>query len=143
MQLHSETAPIKPPYGYTVRLAGSSYEQARERVIAALAREGFGILTEIDVKKTLQAKLGKEFRKYVILGACNPSLAYRGLEAEIALGLLLPCNVCVWEDDGGATVALLRPDKMMEVANNAKLEPIAREADAKLRSVLAELRAAS
>jgi uncharacterized protein (DUF302 family) len=127
------------PYGYAVTLAGTTFENAKDMIVAALQREGFGILTEIDVKKTLHAKLGAEFRKYVILGACNPQLAHRGLQAELPLGLLLPCNVCVWEVDGGATVAVLRPDTMAEMTRNPKVQPIADEADAKLRRALAAL----
>ena len=131
---------VRPSYGHTVYLAGVSYEEAKSRVIDALKQEGFGILTEIDVKETLQKKLQKEFRKYVILGACNPGLAYRGLQDELALGLLLPCNVCVWEDGDGSTVSVLRPDKMVEVTANPKLAPMAQEADDKLQSALRHLK---
>jgi len=76
-------------------LQGVAYEDAKARITAALKEEGFGILTEIDVRETLRNKLDKDFCKYVILGACNPGLAFRGLQDELALGLLLPCNVCV------------------------------------------------
>ena len=131
---------IRPSYGHTVHLAGVSYEEAKSRVTDALKQEGFGILTEIDVKDTLQKKLNKEFRKYVILGACNPGLAYRGLQDELALGLLLPCNVCVWEDGDGSTVSVLRPDKMVEVTSNPKLAPMAQEADDRLQSALRRLK---
>ena len=86
-----------PPYGYTAHMRGVSFDDARARVTDALKQEGFGILTEIDVQSTLKAKLDRSFRKYVILGACNPQLAHRALEAELGIGLLLPCNVCVWE----------------------------------------------
>jgi len=126
----------QPPYGHTVHLQGVAFEVAKSRVVEALKQEGFGILTEIDVKETLHKKLDKPFRNYVILGACNPGLAYRGLQDELALGLLLPCNVCVWEDDAGSTVSVLRPDKMVEITQNPKLGAMAREADEKLQSAL-------
>lgn len=132
-------ATAQPSYGHTVHLPGVSYEEARSRITEALKNEGFGILTEIDVQATLRKKLDKDFRKYVILGACNPGLAYRGLQDELALGLLLPCNVCVWEDEGGSTVSALRPDKMVEFTGNPKLTPMAQEADQKLRRALRAL----
>jgi len=128
-----------PSYGHTIRLAGVNFSAAKERTIAALKAEGFGVLTEIDVQDTLKKKLDHEFRKYTILGACNPQLALRGLEVEIGLGLLLPCNVCVWEEDGGTVVSVLRPDMMVDAARNSALEPIAREADERLRRVLQHL----
>ena len=131
----------EPAYGHTVHLQGVAYEDAKGRITAALKEEGFGILTEIDVRETLRKKLDKDFRKYVILGACNPGLAFRGLQDELALGLLLPCNVCVWEDETGSTVSVLRPDKMVEFTGNPKLEPMAREADEKLQRALGQLKA--
>ena len=134
------TAP-QPTYGHTVHLAGVSFVDAKARITDALKQEGFGILTEIDVKETLRKKLEQEFRSYVILGACNPGLAYRGLRDELALGLLLPCNVCVWEDEGGSTVSVLRPDKMVEITGNPKLAPMAAEANAKLQAALRRLQA--
>ncbi|HEX6974981.1 MAG TPA: DUF302 domain-containing protein, partial [Vicinamibacterales bacterium] len=86
-----------PPYGHTVRLPGVAFDDARGKITEALKEQGFGVLTEIDVKATLKAKLDVDFRRYVILGACNPTLAHKALSAEIGIGLLLPCNVCVWE----------------------------------------------
>lgn len=128
-----------PAYGYTVHLPGVTYEQARERTVAALREEGFGVLTEIDVRDTIKQKLGVEFRRYAILGACNPQLAHRGLSTELGLGLLLPCNVCIWEEDGGSVVSILRPDAMIRLADNAALEPMASEASARLGRVQAKL----
>jgi uncharacterized protein (DUF302 family) len=126
----------EPRYGYVKHLRDRSFEEAKAQVTEALKREGFGVLTEIDVKATLKQKLNQDFRKYAILGACNPQLAHRALEEELAIGLLLPCNVCVWDDADGVTVAVVRPDAMFEVVENPVLDPIAREADERLRRAL-------
>ena len=123
-------------YGYTKRLPGRSFADAKTAVAEALKTEGFGILTEIDVKETLKKKLNEDFREYVILGACNPQLAHRALQQEIGIGLLLPCNVCVWEEDGGVTIGIARPDAMFEMVGNAALESVARDADGRLRRAL-------
>ena len=128
--------PADPAYGYTVHLGGVSFDDARVRAVDALKAEGFGILTEIDVKATMKAKLNRDFRRYVILGACNPELAHRALETELAVGLLLPCNVCVWDEDGGAVVSIARPSVMFEVVKNAALEPLAAEVDQRLRRAI-------
>jgi uncharacterized protein (DUF302 family) len=128
-----------PAYGYTAHLAGVSFDEARSRVADALKQEGFGILTEIDVKATLKAKLDKEFQHYVILGACNPVLAHRALSTDLGIGLLLPCNVCVWEEDGGSVVSIARPDAMFQVVDNPDVRPVADEADARLKRALARL----
>ena len=105
----SDTHP-EPAYGYTAHLLDVPFDEARQRITDALKQEGFGVLTEIDVQATLKAKLDQEFRPYVILGACNPHLAHRALQAELGIGLLLPCNVCVWEEDGGSVVSIARPE---------------------------------
>ena len=113
----------------------TSYENAIEQVTAALKEQGFGVLTSIDVKATLKNRLDVDFRKYTILGACNPPLAHRALTAEPAVGLLLPCNVVVYEDEaqGGAIVSLVDPLAMMGFVDNPALTPIANEARARLR----------
>lgn len=127
-------------YGLELRLHGTTFEQARERVTAALQREGFGILTEIDVQGTLKKKLGVDFRRYVILGACNPSLAHEALRAEPQIGLLLPCNVVVQEEPpGGVLVSIADPRAMFTLVDNPAIEPVADEADERLRRVMASL----
>ena len=115
---------VDPAYGYTAHLDGVSFDDARARVADALKVQGFGILTEIDVKATMKAKLNREFRRYVILGACNPELAHRALDTELAVGLLLPCNVCLWEEEGGTVVSIAKPAAMFEVVKNAALQPL-------------------
>lgn len=125
-----------PPYGYTAHMRGVSFDDARARVTDALKQEGFGILTEIDVQSTLKVKLDRSFRKYVILGACNPQLAHRALEAELGIGLLLPCNVCVWEEEDGSVVSIARPQAMFDLVRNAALQPVVDDADQRLRRAL-------
>ena len=111
------------------------YEEAMERVTAALKEEGFGVLTEIDVKATMKQKLDAEFRKYAILGACNPPLAHKALSTELEIGLLLPCNVIVYEEDGGSVVSIVDPISMLGVVDSAELKPVADEAGARLERV--------
>ena len=125
-------------YAFRTRL-DLPYEEAIERVTAALKGEGFGILSEIDVKDTLKKKLDADFRKYVILGACNPALAYRALNADLEIGLLLPCNVVVYEDNGGSVVSIVDPISMLGVVENPELDSIANEARARLRRVIGAL----
>lgn len=132
-------SPADPSYGYTAHLPGVTFDDARARIVGALKNEGFGVLTEIDVRSTLKAKLDRDFRRYVILGACNPHLAHRALEAELAIGLLLPCNVCVWEEDGGSVVSIARPDALFELVNRHDVQPVAEEADQRLRRALAQI----
>jgi uncharacterized protein (DUF302 family) len=128
-----------PTYGYTVHLAGVAFDDARARVTNALKAQGFGILTEIDVKATMKAKLNREFRRYVILGACNPELAHRALETELAVGLLLPCNVCLWEEDGGTVVSIAKPAAMFEIVKSAALQPLVGEVDQRLHRAIEEI----
>ena len=111
------------------------YEEAVEKVTAALKDEGFGVLTEIDVKATLKKKLDADFRKYAILGACNPPLAHRALSTELEIGLLLPCNVIVYEEDGGSVVSIVDPLSMLGVVQSPELQPVADEAGARLERV--------
>jgi uncharacterized protein (DUF302 family) len=139
MQTRSVGTP-EPSYGWTKRLPGRSVGDARALVTEALKGEGFGILTEIDVRATLKQKLGVDFRPYVILGACNPELAHRALESELPVGLLLPCNVCVWQEGDEAVVAVQRPDAMFQVVNRPGLQPIVDEAGLRLRAALDRLR---
>jgi uncharacterized protein (DUF302 family) len=115
----------------------TSYEDAVSRVTDALKEEGFGVLTEIDVKSTLKKKLDVDFRKYVILGACNPPYAHRTLQADLDVGLLLPCNVIVYEtNEKKAYVAALNPVSALEVIKSEELRKIAREVSEKLKRVI-------
>jgi uncharacterized protein (DUF302 family) len=125
-------------YGFGITLA-LPYEQAIERIKEALKAEGFGVLTEIDVRRTLRDKLGLETAPYVILGACNPHLAHRALELEPEIGLLLPCNVVVRAIADGSRVEIADPQAMLAVSGNPQLEQIAQEARARLRRALAAL----
>lgn len=128
------------PYGYTRELRGVPFDQAIERTTAALKSEGFGVLTTIDVKETLKKKIGADFRRYVILGACNPELAHRALGSQLGIGLLLPCNVTVFEGDAGQTVVqMIKPASMFEVVHQPGLEALAGEADEKLRRALEQI----
>ena len=113
------------------------YDRAVEEATAALKSEGFGVLTTIDVKATIKQKLDKDFRPYVILGACNPPLAHRALTAELEIGLLLPCNVIVYETTPGeSVVSAMAPLAALGFVNNPQLDDVAKEADARLRRAL-------
>jgi uncharacterized protein (DUF302 family) len=127
-------------YGLRVEMP-VPYEQAVERATAALKAQGFGVLTTIDVKATLKQKLDREFRKYVILGACNPPLAYRALQSELEIGLLLPCNVIVYElaTDRTAVSAMAPLTALGLVGDNPQLQAVARDADTRLRNALVAL----
>jgi len=123
-------------YAFTTVLS-TSYENAISKVTDALKEEGFGVLTEIDVKATLKKKLNVDFRKYVILGACNPPYAHRTLQADLDVGLLLPCNVIVYEtDDKKAYVSVLNPVSALEVIKSEELRKIAKEVSEKLKRVV-------
>ena len=128
-------------YGIRVELP-LAYEDAVERTKAALKAEGFGVLTTIDVKETIQQKLGRDFRKYVILGACNPPIAYQALSAETEIGLLLPCNLIVYQTDPGrSAVSAVAPLVTMSRVGNPALVPLGQQVDAKLRRVITSLEA--
>jgi uncharacterized protein (DUF302 family) len=115
----------------------TSYEEAVSKVIEVLKEEGFGVLTEIDVKSTLKKKLNVDFRKYVILGACNPPYAYRTLQTDLDVGLLLPCNVIVYEtDDKKVYVSAINPVSALEVIKSEPLKKIAMEVSEKLKKVI-------
>lgn len=126
------------PYGLRI-LMDCDLEEAETRARSALAEEGFGILTEIDVKATLKAKINVDRAPYKILGACNPMLANRALNAEEEIGLLLPCNVVVYEGTDGTVVEALDPGIMSSVTDAAEMEVIATEAREKLARVMVSL----
>jgi uncharacterized protein (DUF302 family) len=126
-------------FGMYRALPGVSYDDAVERVEAALQEEGFGILTRIDVRETLKKKIDVDFHPYVILGACNPPLAHRALSAEDTIGLMLPCNVVVAESAEGSEVSIARPTVMMQVADAEGLESVANEAQERLERALARV----
>ena len=120
-------------YGFTRTLKGIGFENALQKVTEALKQEGFGGLTEIDVKATMKKKLDVDFRPYHILGACNPPLAHKALTAEPLIGLLLPCNVTVFqEDDGSINVSFIKPSEMFRIVPNPGLEAVAKQVDEKL-----------
>lgn len=120
----------------------TSFEEAVLRTRAALAEQGFGVLTEIDMRATLEAKLGEKIEDYLILGACNPPLAHRAVGVDRRIGLLLPCNVVVRRDldsDNAVLVEAMDPQVMVQVTEEKALEPVAEEATAKLRAALESL----
>ncbi|MFC1947928.1 DUF302 domain-containing protein [Chloroflexota bacterium] len=122
-------------YGYK-RQIKASFEEAITRTKEELGKEGFGVLTEIDVKSTLKKKLDVDFDNYVILGACNPPFAYQALQTEKDIGLLLPCNVIVYETDGKTYVSAIVPTVAMNMVENPGLESIAIEVEKKLKKVI-------
>ncbi len=116
------------------------YDQALEQTIAALKEQGFGVLTEIDVKATMKAKLDVDFQRYVIIGACNPPLAYQALSTDKSVGLMLPCNVVVYDNgDGSSTVSALNPMAAIGVVGNPGLDAMATAATAKLTAAIDRL----
>jgi uncharacterized protein (DUF302 family) len=123
-------------YGFSKNVA-LTYEQAIEKVTEELKKEGFGVLTTIDVRETLKKKLNVDFEKYVIFGACNPPFAHKVLQAEEQIGLLLPCNVIVYEKEGRTTVGIFDPMTMAAVLDNDAVKPVAEEVRQKLQRVLA------
>jgi len=125
---------------YMQRMLSMSFEKALERVREELSKEGFGVLTEIDVRDTMKKKLDVDFRNYRILGACNPSFAYKALQIEERIGLLLPCNIVVQETrDGKVEAAAIDPAVSMQTTGNPRLLQVAEQVHAKLKKVIAAL----
>lgn len=131
----AEVKATKEGYGIR-RLVGTSFEDTLERTREVLKDAGFGVLTEIDMQAKLKEKLNKDFRKYAILGACNPGFAFEALEKDLDIGLLLPCNVIVYETDDGTVVSAIDPEKAMSIADVPGLDTIASQVGAKLRSAI-------
>ena len=125
-------------YGFS-KTTDLPYRQVVEKTRAALKEEGFGVLCEIDIKEKLKEKLAVDFRNYVILGACNPALAYETLQHDINIGLLLPCNVIVYEADGQTVVSAVDAAKMLSIVGNPELESTAQTVNEKLRRVIASI----
>lgn len=124
-------------YGYKKQIR-ASFDEVLKKTKEELEKEGFGVLTEIDVKATFKKKLGIDYDNYVILGACNPLFAYKALEAEIDIGLLLPCNVIVYENMGKIVVASILPSVAMKEVENLSLNTIAKDVEDKLKKVVDE-----
>jgi uncharacterized protein (DUF302 family) len=125
---------------YSTKTVARSFDETLAKLTDELKKEGFGILTEIDVKETLKKKLNVDFRRYKILGACNPPLAYQALQAEDKMGILLPCNVIIQEKgDGQVEVSAIDPMETMKVVGNPKLTALAEQVQAKLKRVVANI----
>jgi uncharacterized protein (DUF302 family) len=122
-------------YGYKKQVS-ASFEEVVQRTREELQKEGFGVLTEIDVRETLKKKLNVDYDNYIILGACNPPFAHRALQAEKDIGLLLPCNVIVYEDSGRTFVSAIVPTVAMGMVDNDELHDIAAEVEEKLKKVV-------
>ncbi|MCS6860621.1 MAG: DUF302 domain-containing protein [Abditibacteriales bacterium] len=129
-------------FGMSVKL-NVSHEQAVAKVKESLKAEGFGVITEIDVQKAFKEKLGVDFPKYLILGACHPKSAHRALTAEPEVGLLLPCNVIVYEQDGGVIVSAIDPTVRLGESDNAALKAVAQEVRERLVRVIGRLASAT
>lgn len=126
---------------HNTKTVSTNFEETIEKVTEELKKEGFGVLTEIDVKETLKKKLDVDFRKYRILGACNPPLAYKALSNEENIGVMLPCNVIVQEKDGGVVqVSAINPMESMKAVANPNLEEVAGTVSQKLANVIANLK---
>lgn len=125
-------------YGTTTEV-NYSYSEAIEKTKEVLAEHGFGVLSEIEVSEKLREKLDVDFDDYMILGACNPEKAYQGLQEEQELGLLLPCNVIIYREDGKTFVSAVKASKALEVAGNENLETVAEEVEKDLEKVINEV----
>lgn len=142
--LNTESQSSEVVYGFHCAISDEDFAAAVVRVTEALKTEGFGILTEIDVQATMKAKLGIEGRPHHILGACNPPLAHRALEAEPDIGLLLPCNVVIREEvDGGLVVGFMDPVAVLQMTSNPEVAKVAHEVHERLQRVKALLTAPS
>lgn len=135
---------MKEPLSFSIRLE-DDYAKVIERVMSALSEEGFGVLTQIDVKATFKEKIDREFRRYIILGVCNPLLAYRALTTEPMVGMMLPCNVTIEEtDDGGSLVNIINPIAMMAMSEDfsqiGELQSVGNDAYEKLKIVAESLK---
>ncbi len=127
-------------YGMTKNIGIIDFERAQEKVTEALKTEGFGVLTEIDVQSTLKKKLDVDMKKYKILGACNPQLAYESIKSEPMIGLLLPCNVIIFEEeDQTITVSIVDPLQMFKVVDNEEMKKTAGTVNVKLKNVLEQI----
>ena len=124
---------------FFAKMLETPFDQAVERTVAALKEHGFGVLTRIDVRSTLKEKIGAEFRPYVILGACNPRMAYQALQAEDKIGTMLPCNVIVQEQDGKSEVAAVDPVASMQAIENPALAEIATKVREELKAAIQSL----
>jgi uncharacterized protein (DUF302 family) len=125
---------------YSTKTVARSFDKTLAKLTDELKKEGFGILTEIDVKETLKKKLNVDFRRYKILGTCNPTFAYQALQAEDKIGILLPCNVIIQEKgDGQVEVSAIDPMETMKVVGNPKLTALAEQVQAKLKRVVANI----
>jgi uncharacterized protein (DUF302 family) len=125
---------------YFTKTVARAFDETLAKLADELKKEGFGILTEIDVKETLKKKLNVDFRRYKILGACNPPLAYQALQAEEKIGILLPCNVIIQEKgDGQVEVSAVDPMETMKAVGNPKLAALAEQVQAKLKRVIANI----
>ena len=121
-------------YGFS-KTIDLTYEQAIEKVTAELKKEGFGILTKIDLREKFKEKLGIDFKKYAILGACHPPSAHKAVLAEENIGLLLPCNVIIYEKDDKVVISVIKPMMMMQMIDNEQLRQVAETVEAKLKVV--------
>jgi uncharacterized protein (DUF302 family) len=121
------------------RVVTLGYEEAVAKVKEALKSEGFGVLTEIDVRKTLKEKLNRDFPRYIILGACNPPLAHQVLQAEPEVGVFLPCNVLVYEEGGKTVISAMDPEAIMVIVQNEKVGQVAKQVRQKMEKVLDSL----
>ncbi len=120
-------------YSYKKEVKNSSFEDTVTKTKAALQEEGFGVLTEIDVKVTMKEKLGVDYENYIILGACNPNLAHKALSAEKEIGLFLPCNVIVYQEGGDVFVSAILPVQMMGMIGSHDLDQVAQTAEEKIK----------